>query len=473
MDAGIYEAPPVANQVNTIVLAFTVVAGLIVSLRLFARIFLISLFGPEDVLIVLAMGFSIGLSATVSQQTTHGLGTHISELGTNEQRLFFKAFWVGLWVHSLALTITKVSALTQYLRIFPIHRFRISCYCLLGLVVALGAWAVASNIFICNAIDSAWIDRFKRDDCMDRKLIWFTNSGISIALDLIILLLPVPLIRTLQIPASQKRGFVTIIALSICAPIISIIRLHTISRIAKSTDLPFDNIGHAILSSLEVNAVIICACLPAMRPLLALMMPKYFSKAAQFTNVPTGYDIEQPKHMRTPSRNMVVKSIQSKTIESGTSTPRAPQPTLSRTSSGRFTVTHSRPSTAHQTPTSGRSTPGRSTPGRNTPVRGSPGRATPGRATPLGHSRSGSNISIDIAAADARSNGLRPPRRTNPLRLSPITPGGSDVSLPESMYNAGISNDSHADLIHVWGPERKVASKPLPLTPFPVRAHRG
>lgn len=281
------------------------------------------------------------------------------------------------------------------------------------------------------------------------------------------------------------------------APIISVVRLHTISRIAKSTDLPFDNIGHATLSSLEVNAVIICACLPAMRPLLALMMPKYFSKAAQFTNVPTGYDIEQPKHRRTPSRTMEVKSIQPKTIESGTSTPRAPQPTLSRTSSGRFTITHSRPGTARQTPTSGRSTPGfatpgRSTPGRNTPVlatpgrstpglassgrntpvRGSPGRATPGRATPLGHSRSGSNISIDIAAADARSNGLRPPRRMNPLRLSPITPGGSDLSLPASMYSAGISNDSHADSIHVWGPERRVASKPLPLTPFPVGAHR-
>ena len=55
MDAGIYEAPPVATEVNTIALAFTVVAGLIVSLRLFARIFLTSLFGPEDVFIVLAM----------------------------------------------------------------------------------------------------------------------------------------------------------------------------------------------------------------------------------------------------------------------------------------------------------------------------------------------------------------------------------------------------------------------------------
>jgi hypothetical protein len=55
MDAGRYVVSPVATRVNTIVLAFTVVAGLIVSLRLFARILLSSLFGLEDVLIVLAM----------------------------------------------------------------------------------------------------------------------------------------------------------------------------------------------------------------------------------------------------------------------------------------------------------------------------------------------------------------------------------------------------------------------------------
>jgi hypothetical protein len=55
MDVSDYEAPPIATRVNTIVLAFTVVAGLVVSLRLFARIILTSLFGLEDVCIVLAM----------------------------------------------------------------------------------------------------------------------------------------------------------------------------------------------------------------------------------------------------------------------------------------------------------------------------------------------------------------------------------------------------------------------------------
>jgi hypothetical protein len=50
-----YEASPTGTQVNTVVLAFTVVAGLVVTLRLFARIFLTSLFGLEDAFIIIAM----------------------------------------------------------------------------------------------------------------------------------------------------------------------------------------------------------------------------------------------------------------------------------------------------------------------------------------------------------------------------------------------------------------------------------
>jgi hypothetical protein len=85
---------------------------------------------------------------------------------------------------------------------------------MLGLVVAFGAWAVSSNVFLCHPISLAWGDPFTKDGCMDRLLIWYTNAGVSIAQDIAILLLPIPLIRTLQIPAGQKKGFLISIALS-------------------------------------------------------------------------------------------------------------------------------------------------------------------------------------------------------------------------------------------------------------------
>jgi hypothetical protein len=55
MDDNRHEASPTGARVNTIVLAFTVVAGMVVSLRLFVRLILTRASGIEDIWIVLAM----------------------------------------------------------------------------------------------------------------------------------------------------------------------------------------------------------------------------------------------------------------------------------------------------------------------------------------------------------------------------------------------------------------------------------
>jgi hypothetical protein len=63
MEVERHEVSPIGSRVNTVVLAFTVVAGLVVSLRLFTRLFLTKVSGFEDVWIVLAM---VGLTDTSS-----------------------------------------------------------------------------------------------------------------------------------------------------------------------------------------------------------------------------------------------------------------------------------------------------------------------------------------------------------------------------------------------------------------------
>lgn len=153
-------------------------------------------------------------------------------------------------------------------------------------------------------------------------------------------------------------------------------------------------------------------------------------------------DVEQPfphKHEPLPFRIHQDQIIPSK---SSSPFPQVPRPALSRTPSGRFAV---QPRTTSPSAT-----------------RGLPSSST--------HSRSGSNISIDIAAADARANGPRFQGRINPLRLSPLT--------PLTPLNCRIPN--YADSYHTlsrhasgtsspvfWRPGTPVAVKPLPLTPLP------
>jgi hypothetical protein len=71
----------------------------------------------------------------------------------------------------------------------------------------------------------------------------------------------------------------------------SILRLPSLYKISKSTDLTYDNIGIASWSSIELNTGIICACLVTLKPVLGLVFTRLdYSKNSRH------YSIELPPH---------------------------------------------------------------------------------------------------------------------------------------------------------------------------------
>lgn len=220
------------------------------------------------------------------------------------------------------------------------------------------------------------------------------------------------------------------------ATLISIIRLYTIADVATTRDLSFENLPHATLSAIEVNTGIICACLPAMRPLLALLMPKYFSNVPEYIDIVIPNDSERNGIASQKPFTVITTARANIRINH----PDLPRPTLSRTPSGRFATSHPR--------TNPQSSP------RHTP---------PMTRT---HSRAGSNISIDIAAADARAH-ARFQGRINPLGLSPIVPYSPFNPLPGmETYSRGGSGANSP--VYGWQTPRDRGGKALPITPLPV-----
>lgn len=59
----------------------------------------------------------------------------------------------------------------------------------------------------------------------------------------------------------------------------SILRLPSLKKASISTDFSYDNIGIAIWSCIEVNVAILCACLPALKPLISHFFPGLLSTA--------------------------------------------------------------------------------------------------------------------------------------------------------------------------------------------------
>jgi len=267
-----------------------------------------------------------------------------------------------------------------------------------------------------------------------------------------------------------------------------------------------------------------------MRPLLALLMPTYFSAAAQYTNVPRKLDLDgswfrketdagtysetrsnTPRQFTyTPTTHNLSRAGTPQTHRpslSRTSTPQQThRPSLSRTSTPQNHQSNlSRTSTPHtHRPSLSRTTTPKShhrftfsrtvTPPRPVLSRNSSGHfivhnshhgTPPIEQQPIiapfsyTHTRTGSNISIDIAAAEARSS-KRALERVHPLRMSPVRADNPLSPTRMSMRSIGpgfFTFRPSKETLRVVNPdevrrsqrsEMRMSAKPLPLTPFPV-----
>jgi len=130
---------------------------------------------------------------------------------TTEPKVFTN--FAHQFVDNLLLTVTKISILLQYLQIFPIRRFKTACYVLLGIVTAYGVWTLFGNMFMCTPVEFFWNKTIPGGKCLNQFAVWFLNAGVNIVQDFAILILPMPVLRSLSIQKGQKRALMVMFAL--------------------------------------------------------------------------------------------------------------------------------------------------------------------------------------------------------------------------------------------------------------------
>jgi hypothetical protein len=123
---------------------------------------------------------------------------------------FFQALWATIPTYNLALALSKISIVCQYLRVFPVPAMQLACKIMLGVLAVYGCWTVLGSAFMCVPVQFFW--GVGEGSCMNRLAFWFSNAALNIATDLIIFIMPMPLIRGLQIPKKQKIGLMVLFA---------------------------------------------------------------------------------------------------------------------------------------------------------------------------------------------------------------------------------------------------------------------
>ncbi|KAH8725892.1 hypothetical protein GQ44DRAFT_796079 [Phaeosphaeriaceae sp. PMI808] len=185
-------------------------ATITVLLRLWTRCFIVRCLGIEDYCIILSLICAIGLTICIGIQVEYGMGEHIWSLTPSDMRNSLKAFWASLIVYYLSLGLTKCSIILQYRRVFTTRRFHVACWLVMAVVVAYSVWTVFGSIFACVPVRAFWTREPAK--CINQFSMWFTNAAINILTDFAIIILPMPVIQSLNLARRQKQALMGIFA---------------------------------------------------------------------------------------------------------------------------------------------------------------------------------------------------------------------------------------------------------------------
>ena len=190
---------------------------------------------------------------------------------------------------------TKSSILVFYLSLAKNRRpFQLAIWTTQVVVNVAGLAFTLILLFQCNPISSIFINPIPADtSCIDLTSLYLSSSPVNIITDVAILFLPMPVLGSLRLPKKQKIAVFVTMSFGVFVVAVDIVRVSYlenafIARIqaiggrtaSASTTGVFNDNDFALValwSAVEVEVGIICACVPALKPLVAKFIPSLIS----------------------------------------------------------------------------------------------------------------------------------------------------------------------------------------------------
>ena len=256
-------------------------------------------------------------------------------------------------IYAFALIFVKISILCLYIRVLTYNFVRLAAKIILGIVVISHLWIIASLFTGCIPLEAMWkFSQASSAYCHPGSVYW-SHSGINIATDFLIFLLPLTVLHKLRTPWKQKVGlyfvfllaFWSVAAFLWCLPvvstmysavltllfhfrsvcIISILRTLQFIRflvLRPKEDPTWDLVIIGDWNMLEVNFAVICACLTTIKPVLTLLFPRWLSSSIRSDDLENAAARRAQQEHRSPfdsyatstGKGLELASLESKAI---------------------------------------------------------------------------------------------------------------------------------------------------------------
>ncbi|KAI9682138.1 MAG: hypothetical protein M1817_000192 [Caeruleum heppii] len=283
--ANFIDPPYIGDRIILPVAICCTISTICLLLRIYTRIAIVRGFGVED-----GHVYDYLLGTLDDSSSKWGYGRHLWDVPLSWfSPTYLQLFIVLVVVYVPAVTCSKIAILIFYHRISPNALFRVAIYIIGAITVGYTLAVMFALLFACQPVAKSWDLSITGGSCINQPAVYLANGILNVISDIAILILPMPMVWQLHIPKRQKFGVGLMFATGSLVCIVSIIRLHTLGPLLKSTDSTWVVVNASIWIIIEVNLALVCGCLSVCKPFLRRHLPILLGAATQNSNWPDGY----------------------------------------------------------------------------------------------------------------------------------------------------------------------------------------
>ena len=200
------DVPSIAPQIIATATVCSLLATIFVALRTYTRLRINRSIGWDDYAALFALPFTIAYNIIQCILTRYGAGLHTQDVPRGLIEPLMKWTFIGAGVYLPSLLGYKISILFLYLRIFSVSRvFR----CCIWLVMFITSGYIFSNfwtnMFVCQPIAKYWRPQTP-GHCISVATDIDVFTSLNFITDLMIFILPLPMIWRIQLSLKEKVG---------------------------------------------------------------------------------------------------------------------------------------------------------------------------------------------------------------------------------------------------------------------------
>ncbi|PWY83997.1 hypothetical protein BO83DRAFT_449317 [Aspergillus eucalypticola CBS 122712] len=200
--------------------------------------------------------------------TNAGLGVHEWDLTPTVYNRTVRVLLLGAIMYIPALGLSKISLIILYYRLSDMQReWRITLWGMTAFVVAYMIVLECLFLFTCEPVHKSWYPDID-GRCWSKAPIFMAGVVASMFIDLVLLVMPLPIVLKLQITSKKRFGLILMFGLGGLSLVTSTLRLAATVPMLTQQDQTYLLGAVALWINVEASLVIVTACVPSFRQVL-------------------------------------------------------------------------------------------------------------------------------------------------------------------------------------------------------------